>query len=81
MVLSNIVQMNSLHEQISYRLLAVVDLRGRRGRTPLWGPNSFNFMQILGNFGKIICWPAPGSWRSLLGEILDPPLVGSKNID
>ena len=41
------------------------------------GPNSFNFMQFLGKFGKIICWrplPPPGSWRPLLGEILDPPL-------
>ena len=43
---------------------------------PPGGPNSFNFMQFLGNFGKIICWRPPlGSWRPLLGEILDPPLV------
>ena len=47
---------------------------GRRGRTPPGGPNSFNFMQFLGNFGKIVCWRPPGSWRPLLGEILDPPL-------
>ena len=32
-------------------------------------PNSFNFMQFLGNFGKIACW------RPHLGEILDPPLL------
>ena len=33
-------------------------------------------MQFLGNFGKIVCWrPPPGSWRPLLGEILDPPLI------
>ena len=25
------------------------------------GPNSFNFMQFLGNFGKIVCWHPP--WR------------------
>ena len=42
---------------------------GRKGRAiPPWGPNSFNFMQFLGKFGKIVCW------RPLLGEILDPPL-------
>ena len=35
------------------------------------GPNSFNYMQFLGNFGKIVCWCPLGSWRPLLGEILD----------
>ena len=40
------------------------------------GPNSFNFLQFWGKFGKIVCWrPPPGSWRPLLEEILDPPLV------
>ena len=28
---------------------------------PPWGPNSFNFMQFLGKFGKIVCWRLP--WR------------------
>ena len=43
--------------------------------TPPPGPNSFNFMQFLGKFGKIKCWrPPPESWRPLHGEILDPPL-------
>ena len=37
-------------------------------RAPPGGPNSFNFMQFLGNFGEIVCW------CPLLGEILDPPL-------
>ena len=32
----------------------VADLRGREGRAPP-GPNSFNFMQFLGKFGKIVC--------------------------
>ena len=41
---------------------------------PPGGPNSFNFMQFLGNFGKIICWRPQGSSRCLLVEILDPPL-------
>ena len=43
--------------------------------------NSFNFMQFLGNFDKIVCWPPPGSWRPLLGEILDPPLQCSVQSD
>ena len=46
----------------------MADLSGAQG-TPPTGPNSFNFMQFLGNFGKIVCW------RPLLGEILDPPLL------
>ena len=56
---------------------SVVDLRGgaRDACRPPGHPNSFNFMQFLGNFGKIICWRPPGSWRPLLGEILDPPLA------
>ena len=30
-------------------------------RAPPRGPNSFNFMQFLGKFGKIVCWRPP--WR------------------
>ena len=40
---------------------AVADLRGERG-TPPGGPNSFNFMQFLGNFGKFVCWRPPPLW-------------------
>ena len=58
--------------------VSVADLRGdtRDARLPWGGPNSFNFMQFLGKFGKIVCWWPPlwGSWGPLLGEILDPPL-------
>ena len=32
--------------------------RGTRDTHPP-GPNSFNFMHFLGNFGKIICWRSP----------------------
>ena len=40
------------------------------------GPNSFNFMQFLGNFGEIVCWwPPPEGWHPPLCEILDPPLM------
>ena len=45
--------------------------KGGARDAPPRGPNSFNFMQFLGKFGKIICWRPPGSWRPLLGEILD----------
>ena len=38
------------------------------------GPNSFNFMQFWGKFGKIVCWRPPEGWRPHLGEILDLPL-------
>ena len=38
---------------------------------PPWGPNSFNFMQFSGKYGKIVCWrpPSPGQ--------LAPPLRGN----
>ena len=42
---------------------------GRKTQTQLLsdlGPNSFNFMQFLRNFGKIICWRPPG-------ELAPPP--------
>ena len=34
--------------------------------TPPPGPDSFNFMQFLGKFGKIVCWSPPG-------ELMPPP--------
>ena len=40
--------------------------RGRKGRAPRRDPNSFNFMQFLGNLGKIVCWRPPG-------ELVPPP--------
>ena len=36
----------------------MADLRG--GVTDAPGPNSFNFMQFSGTFGKIVCWRPPG---------------------
>ena len=36
-------------------------------RAPPGGPNSFNFMQFLGKFGKIVCWRPPP------GELAPPP--------
>ena len=53
---------------------SVADLRGCEGCTPPWGPNSFNFMQFLGKYGKSYVGAPLGSWRPVLGEILDPPL-------
>ena len=50
--------------------------KGSARDAPPGGPNSFNFMQFLGNFCKIVCWRPPlRSWRPLLGEILDPELI------
>ena len=45
----------------------MADLRGGTGDVcPLpGGPNSFNFMQFLGNFGKIVCWRPPGELEPL----------------
>ena len=40
----------------------MADLKG----APLAGPNSLNFMQFLGKFGKIVRWPS-------LGELALPP--------
>ena len=65
---------NFAFPQVSY-WSAVADLRGTPA-PPNWGTNSFNFMQFLGKFGKIVCWrpPPPESWCPHHGEILDPPL-------
>ena len=57
----------------------MADLGGAQGaRAPPGHPNSFDFMQFSGNFGKIVCWrpPPPGELAPppFPGEILDPPL-------
>ena len=60
--------------------MAVADLRGAQGTRappPPRGPKFFRFHAV---FGKIwqnrMLAPPLGSWRPLLGEILDPPLYG-----
>ena len=57
--------------------LPVADLRGRRGRAPPpWRPKFLHFHAVFGeNWQNHRLAPPPGSWRPLLGEILDPPLV------
>ena len=45
------------------RYYPLADHRGAR-RTPPGGPNSFNFMQFLGKFGKIVRWRPPGEMAS-----------------
>ena len=50
---------------------AVADLRGEGASDGHGGPDSFNFMQFLGKFGKIVCWRPLDSWQPHLGEILD----------
>ena len=53
---------------------SLADLRGAPGtRAPPGGPNSFIFMQFLAK--KLQNNSSFGSWRPLLGEILDPPLL------
>ena len=49
---------------------------GARDAHPLHrGPDSFNFMQFLGKFGKIVCWrPLLESFRPHLRGILDSSL-------
>ena len=44
----------------------VADLHSKILDAPPRGPNSFNFMQFLGKFGKIVCWRPPG-------ELAPPP--------
>ena len=38
------------------------------------GLNSFNFVQFVGEFGKIICWRPLNGWRPQLGKTLDLPV-------
>ena len=49
---------------------------GYEGRMPPWGSQIFQFHAVFGKFWQN-CMLAPplGSWRPLLGEILDPPLL------
>ena len=47
--------------------IAMADLGGHEGPVPPPRPNSFNFMQFWGKFGKIICWRPP------TGELAPPP--------
>ena len=49
---------------------------GRRGRAPPpWGSKFFRFHAVFGKFWQNRMLAPPGSWRPLLGEILDLPLV------
>ena len=48
---------------------------GRSKGWPEGRPPGSKFFQFHTVFGKIVCCPPPGSWRPLLGEILDPPLI------
>ena len=52
----------------SFQHISVADLHSKILDVPPspGGPNSFNFMQFLGNFGKIVCWRPPG-------ELAPPP--------
>ena len=51
---------------------------GARDAHPPGGRNSFNFMQFLGRFVKILGWCSiVEGWGPHLSEILDPPLCNS----
>ena len=50
---SNKIQVSNVTNSI-YVFLIGGSKEGREGCP--WGPNSFNFMQFLGIFGKIVCW-------------------------
>ena len=55
---------------------SVVDLHSEIVDAPLpWGPNSFNFVQFLGKFGKIVCWCPLEGWCPHLRDILDLSLL------
>ena len=47
---------------------SVVDLGGVRDTHTPGGPNSFNFMQFLGKFGKIVCWRPLEGWCPTSGK-------------
>ena len=54
----------------------VVDLRGARGtRAPLGVQILSISCSFWENVAKLYVGAPPGSWRPLLGEILDPPLM------
>ena len=55
--------------------MAVADLRGARGTCAPPGPKFFQFHAVFGKIWQNHMLASPlGSWRPLLGEILDPPL-------
>ena len=51
-------------------IMPVADLRGARGT----GPKFFQFHAVFGKIWQNRMLAPPGSWRPLLGEILDLPL-------
>ena len=51
---------------------SVADLRGAQGTCAPPGSKFFKFHAVFRKFCKIVCWCPLGSWRPLLGEILDP---------
>ena len=59
--------------ETQHHILPVVDLHNKILDVPP-GPNSFDFMQSLGKFSKIVCSP-PGGLVPHLRKILDPPLI------
>ena len=52
------INVNSHHNLSNWQLFTLADLGGREGRPPPH-PNSFDFLQFSGNFGKFVCWHPP----------------------
>ena len=62
--------------------LTLPDVRGCERHH--WCLNSFNFMQFLQQFGKIVCWHPPSpmeGWHLHIREILDPAQLKATNLD
>ena len=65
MVTSTAVEVPLVMRTCSYKRDVAIQWRIEGTHAPQ-GPNSFNFMQFLGKFGKIVCWCPPG-------ELTPPP--------
>ena len=48
-------------EQANSQTVVSGGSKGGARATPPGDPNSFNFMQFLGKYGKIVCWRPPGA--------------------
>ena len=81
-------QQNNVTKQREVIKQPVADLHSKiLDAPPPGGPNSFNFMQFLGNFGEIVCWRPPeelappprGYPRSATDNVVSPSNLTSSN--
>ena len=64
--------------ELPQRPFPVADLKGSRGMHPPRWSKFFQFHAVFGQIWQNHMLAPPGSWRPLLGEILDPQLVLAK---